>query len=89
MVKANGLYSFKGYTRCANAVAIIRMKNTWQASKRVLAIIEAFGIRESRLMLTGAAWSFADTWRDVFHHGVADHNIKELCRIYVSRSVLC
>ena len=34
-------------------------------------------------------WSFANTWRDVFHHGVADHNIKELCRIYVSRSVLC
>ena len=34
-------------------------------------------------------WSFANTWRDVFHSGVADHNIKELCRIYVSRSVLC
>ncbi len=34
-------------------------------------------------------WSFANTWRDVFHHGVADHAIKELCRIYVSRSVLC
>ena len=27
-------------------------------------------------------------WRDVFHQGVADHSIK-LCRIYVSRSVLC
>jgi len=34
-------------------------------------------------------WSFANTWRDVFHNGVADHNIKELCRVYVSRSVLC
>src|SRR5678809_1350454 len=34
-------------------------------------------------------WSFANTWRDVFKNGVADHNIKELCRIYVSRSVLC
>ena len=34
-------------------------------------------------------WSFANTWHDVFHHGVADHNIKELCRIYVSRAVLC
>src|SRR3984893_15042127 len=34
-------------------------------------------------------WSFANSWRDVFHRGVADHNIKELCRIYVSRSVLC
>jgi len=34
-------------------------------------------------------WSFANTWQDVFRNGVADHNIKELCRIYVSRSVLC
>jgi alkylhydroperoxidase family enzyme len=34
-------------------------------------------------------WSFANSWRDVFKHGVADHSIKELCRIYVSRSVLC
>src|SRR5665213_2805862 len=34
-------------------------------------------------------WSFANSWRDVFHNGVADHNIKELCRLYVSRSVLC
>ena len=34
-------------------------------------------------------WSFANTWHDVLHHGVADHNIKELCRIYVSRAVLC
>src|SRR5262245_51223003 len=33
-------------------------------------------------------WSFANTWRDVFKNGVADHKIKELCRIYVSRSVL-
>jgi alkylhydroperoxidase family enzyme len=34
-------------------------------------------------------WSFANTWRDVFKNGVADHKLKELCRIYVSRSVLC
>ncbi|MDC7787615.1 hypothetical protein PQJ75_12590 [Rhodoplanes sp. TEM] len=34
-------------------------------------------------------WSFADTWRTVFHQGVADHSIKELCRVYVSRAVLC
>jgi alkylhydroperoxidase family enzyme len=34
-------------------------------------------------------WSFANTWRDVFKNGVVDHKIKELCRIYVSRSVLC
>jgi alkylhydroperoxidase family enzyme len=34
-------------------------------------------------------WSFANSWRDVFHNGVADHAIKELCRLYVSRAVLC
>ena len=34
-------------------------------------------------------WSFANTWQTVFRNGVADHAIKELCRVYVSRSVLC
>ena len=42
-----------------------------------------------RAHVPAAFWSFANTWRDVFKNGVADHNIKELCRIYVSRSVLC
>ena len=42
-----------------------------------------------RAHVPAAFWSFANTWRDVFHQGVADHNIKELCRVYVSRSVLC
>jgi alkylhydroperoxidase family enzyme len=34
-------------------------------------------------------WSFADTWRKVFHGGVLDHSVKELCRVYVSQSVKC
>src|SRR5882757_1065837 len=34
-------------------------------------------------------WSFADTWEAVFRNGVMDHSIKELCRVYVSRSVKC
>ena len=34
-------------------------------------------------------WSFANSWRDVFKNGIADHAIKELCRVYVSRSVKC
>ena len=34
-------------------------------------------------------WSFANSWRDVFHKGVLDHSIKELCRVYVSQSVKC
>jgi alkylhydroperoxidase family enzyme len=34
-------------------------------------------------------WSFANTWDAVFRNGVMDHAIKELCRVYVSRSVKC
>jgi len=33
--------------------------------------------------------AFAHAWKDSFHEGVCDHNIKELCRIYVSRAVKC
>src|SRR5258706_2172548 len=32
-------------------------------------------------------WAFANSWRDIFKNGVCDHSIKELCRLYVSRSV--
>lgn len=34
-------------------------------------------------------WSFANLWRDIFHRGICDHSTKELCRVYVSRSVKC
>jgi len=36
-----------------------------------------------------AFWFFANGWRDLFREGVLDHDIKELCRVYVSRSVKC
>ena len=36
-----------------------------------------------------AFWAFANSWRDIFHTGICDHAIKELCRLYVSRSVVC
>jgi alkylhydroperoxidase family enzyme len=42
-----------------------------------------------RAHVPGAFWSFANSWRDIFHTGVCDHEIKELCRLYVSRSVKC
>jgi alkylhydroperoxidase family enzyme len=42
-----------------------------------------------RAHVPGAFWSFANSWRDIFHTGVTDHAIKELCRLYVSRSVKC
>ena len=34
-------------------------------------------------------WFFANSWRDIFRTGVVDHALKELCRLYVSRSVQC
>ena len=34
-------------------------------------------------------WSFQKTWENVFVNGIADHNIKELCRVYISQSVQC
>ncbi len=34
-------------------------------------------------------WFFADSWHNIFRNGVLDHAIKELCRLYVSRSVTC
>src|SRR5262249_52977421 len=42
-----------------------------------------------RAHVKAAFWFFANSWRDLFHTGVLDHSIKELCRLYVSRSVQC
>lgn len=42
-----------------------------------------------RAHVPAAFWSFANTWHDVFHTGVCEHAIKELCRVYVSHSVKC
>src|SRR4051794_30077779 len=42
-----------------------------------------------RAHVPAAFWFFANSWRDLFHSGGLDHSIKELCRLYVSRSVQC
>src|SRR5207302_10491325 len=34
-------------------------------------------------------WAFARSWETIFRDGVCDHSLKELCRVYVSRSVKC
>jgi alkylhydroperoxidase family enzyme len=34
-------------------------------------------------------WAFATSWQAIFRDGVCDHAIKELCRVYVSRTVKC
>jgi alkylhydroperoxidase family enzyme len=42
-----------------------------------------------RAHVPAAFWFFANAWNDLFRSGVLDHAIKELCRLYVSRSVQC
>ena len=42
-----------------------------------------------RAHVPAAFWSFAQAWDGVFRNGVMDHPVKELCRVYVSRSVMC
>lgn len=42
-----------------------------------------------RAHVPAAFWFFANSWRDLFRSGIADHALKELCRLYVSRSVQC
>jgi alkylhydroperoxidase family enzyme len=36
-----------------------------------------------------AFWAFADSWQAQFHSGVVDHALKDLCRVYISRTVKC
>jgi alkylhydroperoxidase family enzyme len=42
-----------------------------------------------RAHVPAAFWAFANSWRDIFRTGVCDHALKELCRLYVSRTVQC
>ena len=42
-----------------------------------------------RAHVPAAFWFFANSWNNLFRNGVLDHSIKELCRLYVSRSVQC
>jgi alkylhydroperoxidase family enzyme len=36
-----------------------------------------------------AFWAFDYAWDRLFRNGTVDHSVKELCRVYVSRSVKC
>ena len=42
-----------------------------------------------RAHVPAAFWFFANSWNDLYRNGVLDHAVKELCRLYVSRSVQC
>lgn len=33
--------------------------------------------------------AFSQAWQTTFREGVCDHAIKEICRVYVSRSIDC
>ena len=38
---------------------------------------------------TRSASVFCDSWQKIFREGVMDHALKELCRVYISRTVTC
>lgn len=42
-----------------------------------------------RAHVPAAFWFFANSWNDLFRNGIVDHALKELCRVYVSRTVKC
>jgi alkylhydroperoxidase family enzyme len=42
-----------------------------------------------RAHVPAAFWFFARSWNDLFRNGIAEHALKELARLYVSRSVQC
>jgi alkylhydroperoxidase family enzyme len=42
-----------------------------------------------RAHVPAAFWFFATAWRDLFREGIVEHDLKELCRVYISRSVKC
>lgn len=42
-----------------------------------------------RAHLPAAFWSFADSWKALFHSGIVEHGLKDLCRVYISRTVKC
>ena len=42
-----------------------------------------------RAHVPAAFWFFAESWDNLFRNGIADHALKELARLYVSRSVQC
>jgi alkylhydroperoxidase family enzyme len=42
-----------------------------------------------RAHLPSTFWFFASAWDSLFRNGVCDHALKELCRVYISRTVKC
>ncbi|MGH2871804.1 MAG: carboxymuconolactone decarboxylase, partial [Solirubrobacteraceae bacterium] len=36
-----------------------------------------------RAHVPAALWFFANAWNDLFRNGIVEHDLKELCRVYV------
>ena len=42
-----------------------------------------------RFHVPAVAKAFMRPWRTIFRQGVVEHSIKELCRVYVSKTIDC
>ena len=42
-----------------------------------------------RAHVPAAFWAFAKPWEEMFRNGVCDHAIKELCRLYITKTTNC
>jgi hypothetical protein len=42
-----------------------------------------------RFHVPAVAKAFMRPWRNIFREGIVDHPLKELCRVYVSKTIDC
>ncbi|MEP7003285.1 MAG: hypothetical protein ABI888_01980 [Chloroflexota bacterium] len=42
-----------------------------------------------RSHVPAVAKAFSRAWDDIFREGIVDHELKELCRVYVSKTIEC
>ena len=42
-----------------------------------------------RFHVPAVAKAFMRPWRTIFRQGIVEHSIKELCRVYVSKTIDC
>ena len=42
-----------------------------------------------RFHVPAVAKAFMRTWKSIFREGIVDHPLKELCRVYVSKTIDC
>ena len=42
-----------------------------------------------RSHVPAVALAFSRAWDGLFRHGIVEHSLKELCRVYVSKTIEC